>query len=186
MTTKRLGLIMNGSTGWEHPIQYHPLYADYTKFFGMAGAHYSAQLFISDYPHGAAIDHWLGQEDLWRNDKVRDWSPWPALALRRGLTAKPAEEFIFPILAEGAADIKRAGGYVPAGAHGERSENPFVSFHRRREPPGTGVSRIISPSSRSESSSSNSARRRRLSSRSAMCVARSLPAACASRHASSL
>ena len=115
-----LGLIMNGSTGWEHPIQYHPLYSDFTTFFGQAGAHYSAQLFISDYPHGAAIDHWLGQEDLWRNDKVRDWSPWPALALRRGLTAKPAEEFIFPILAEGAADIKRRGGYLPAGAHGEQ------------------------------------------------------------------
>jgi len=115
-----LGLIMNGSTGWEHPIQYHPLYSDFSKFFGLAGAHYSAQLFISDYPHGAAIDHWLGEEDLWRNDKVRDWSPWPALALRRGLTAKPLEEFIFPILAEGAADIKRAGGYTPAGAHGEQ------------------------------------------------------------------
>jgi Tol biopolymer transport system component len=115
-----LGLIMNGSTGWEHPIQYHPLYSDFTTFFGQAGAHYSAQLFISDYPHGAAIDHWLGQEDLWRNDKVRDWSPWQALALRRGLTAKPPEEFIFPILAEGAADIKRKGGYVPAGAHGEQ------------------------------------------------------------------
>jgi hypothetical protein len=42
------------------------------------------------------------------------------LALRRGLTAKPAEEFIFPILAEGAADIKRRGGYVAAGAHGEQ------------------------------------------------------------------
>jgi len=115
-----LGLIMNGSTGWEHPIQYHPLYADFSKFFGQAGAHYSAQLFISDYPHGAAIDHWLGREDLWRNDKVREWTPWPATALRRGLTAKPAEEFIFPILAEGAADIKRNGGYVPAGAHGEQ------------------------------------------------------------------
>ena len=115
-----LGLIMNGSTGWEHPIQYHPLYSDYTKFFGQAAAHYSAQLFISDYPHGAAIDHWLGQEDLWRNDKVREWTPWPETALRRGLTAKPPEEFIFPILAEGAADIKRNGGYVPAGAHGEQ------------------------------------------------------------------
>ena len=51
---------------------------------------------------------------------MRDWSPWPALALRRGLTAKPTEEFIFPILAEGAADIKRNGGYTPAGAHGEQ------------------------------------------------------------------
>jgi Tol biopolymer transport system component len=115
-----LGLIMSGSTGWEHPIQYHPLYSDFTKFLGMAGAHYSAQLFISDYPHGAAIDHWLGVEDLWRNDKVREWTPWPATALRRGLTAKPDEEFIFPILAEGAADIKRNGGYTPAGAHGEQ------------------------------------------------------------------
>jgi len=47
-------------------------------------------------------------------------APTTPLALRRGLTAKPAEEFIFPILAEGAADIKRKGGYVPAGAHGEQ------------------------------------------------------------------
>ncbi|MDX2057895.1 MAG: amidohydrolase family protein [Gemmatimonadales bacterium] len=114
------GLIMNGSTGWEHPIQYHPLYADYTRFFGQAGAHYSAQLFISDYPHGAAIDHWLGQEDLWANAKVREWTPWAELALRRGLTKKPLSEFIFPILAEGAADIKRSGGYLAVGAHGEQ------------------------------------------------------------------
>jgi len=115
-----VGLIMNGSTGWEHPIQYHPLYADYTRFLGQAGAHYSAQLFISDYPHGSAIDHWLGQEDLWKNDKVREWSLWPKTALRRGLTKKPLEEFIFPILAEGAADIKRNGGYLATGAHGEQ------------------------------------------------------------------
>ncbi len=115
-----VGLIMNGSTGWEHAIQYHPLYADYTKFLGKAGAHYSAQLFISDYPHGAAIDYWLGQEDLWRNHKVREWSLWPETALRRGLTKKPLEEFIFPILAEGAADIKRNGGYLGVGAHGEQ------------------------------------------------------------------
>jgi len=115
-----LGLIMNGSTGWEHPIQYHPLYADYTRFLGLAGAHYSAQLFISDYPHGAAIDYWLGQEDLWGNPKVREWTPWPELALRRGLTSKPLSEFIFPILAEGAADIKRAGGRLAVGAHGEQ------------------------------------------------------------------
>jgi cytosine/adenosine deaminase-related metal-dependent hydrolase len=115
-----VGLIMSGSTGWEHPIQYHPLYADFTKFFGLTGAHYSAQLFISDYPHGAAIDHWLGERDLWLDDKVREWTAWPETALRRGLTSKPIEEFIFPILAEGAADIKRAGGYLAAGAHGEQ------------------------------------------------------------------
>ena len=32
---------------------------------------------------------------------------------------KPAREFIFPLVAEGAADIARAGGHVAVGAHGE-------------------------------------------------------------------
>jgi hypothetical protein len=83
---------MNGSTGWEHPIQYHPLYADFSKFFGMAGAHYSAQLFISDYPHGAAIDHWLGQSTS--GERQGGIYPGPRSRPAR-LTAKSAEEFIF-------------------------------------------------------------------------------------------
>lgn len=115
-----LGLIMGGSTGWEHPIQYHPLYSDVARFFGQAGAHYSAQLILSDYPHGNALEYWFSREDLWKNRKVLEWNRWQDIATRRTFIAKPAEEYIFPILAEGAADIMRAGGYLAVGAHGEQ------------------------------------------------------------------
>ncbi len=115
-----LGLMMNGSTGWEHPIQQHPIYSDVARFFGQAEAHYSAQLFISDYPIGNAIEYWLGQEDLWRNDKLLEWTPWQRVATRRSFIKKPLEEYILPIVAQGAAAIKRAGGYLATGAHGEQ------------------------------------------------------------------
>ena len=114
-----LGLIMNGSTGWEHPLQEHPIYRDVAQFFGQAGATYSAQLFISDYPHGDAIEYWLGREDLWRNRKLLAWTPWEEIATRRSFVKKPLEEYILPIAAQGAAQIKRAGGYLAVGAHGE-------------------------------------------------------------------
>jgi Tol biopolymer transport system component len=115
-----LGLIMAGSTGWEHPIQYHPLYSDATRFFGLAGAHYSAQLILSDYPHGDAMEYWFSQEDLWKNRKVLDWNRWQDVATRRTFIAKPLDQYIFPILAEGAADIRKGGGYLAVGAHGEQ------------------------------------------------------------------
>lgn len=115
-----LGLIMGGSAGWEHAIQYHPLYSDVARFFGQAGAHYSAQLILSDYPHGDALEYWFSREDLWKNRKVLEWNRWQDIATRRTFIAKPPEEYIFPILAEGAADIMRAGGYLAVGAHGEQ------------------------------------------------------------------
>jgi hypothetical protein len=116
-----LGLIMNGSTGWEHPIQYHPLYSDLARFMGMAGAHYSAQLILSDYPHGDVLEYWMAQEDLWRNPKVLRWTPWRDVAARRSFVKKPREEYLFPILAQGAAAIRRAGGYLAVGDHGEQA-----------------------------------------------------------------
>jgi Tol biopolymer transport system component len=115
-----LGLAMNGSTGWEHPIQQHPIYSDVARFLGQAQMTYSGQLFISDYPIGSALEYWLGQEDLWRNRKVLAWTPWQRVATRRSFVKKPLEEFILPIVAQGAAKIKRAGGYLAVGAHGEQ------------------------------------------------------------------
>jgi Tol biopolymer transport system component len=115
-----VGLVMTGHAGWEHPVQYLPIYGDVTRFFGSAGAHYSGQLMISDYPVGNAIEYWFGQEDLWQNDKVLRWNPWREVATRRIFVDKPKREYLFPILAEAAADIKRAGGYAVMGAHGEQ------------------------------------------------------------------
>ena len=33
-----LGMIMDGQTGWEHPLRYMPLYGDAAQFFGKAKA----------------------------------------------------------------------------------------------------------------------------------------------------
>jgi hypothetical protein len=114
-----LGLVMDGAAGWEHPIQYHPMYGDMIRFLGAAGVHYSAQLILSDYPHGNALEYWLGQEDLWSNPRVLAWTPWQEVAARRSFVRKPLEEFVFPVLARDAAALRRAGGRLPVGAHGE-------------------------------------------------------------------
>ena len=114
-----LGLVMGGHTGWEHPIQNVPTYGDVTTFMGLAGATYSPQITLTDYPKGVALEFWLGERDLWLDPLQRNWSPWQEIAVRRSFVKKPAREFIFPLIAEGAADIARAGGHVAVGSHGE-------------------------------------------------------------------
>ena len=114
-----LGLVMAGHTGWEHPTQVVPTYGDWATFMGQAGATYSPQITLSDYPKGVALEYWLGERDLWQDPLQLAWSPWQEIAARRSFVKKPAREYIFPIVAEGAADIARAGGYVAVGAHGE-------------------------------------------------------------------
>ncbi len=115
-----LGLLMQGQTGWEHPLHYVPTYSDVVKFVAQAGGHYSPQLMLSDYAHGSAIEYWFGQEDLWSDAKTLAWSPWQEVAARRSFVKKPPSEYQFPILAEVAAAMKRAGGYLTVGAHGEQ------------------------------------------------------------------
>ena len=114
-----LGLVMSGHTGWEHPIQVVPTYSDVTTFMGQAGATYSPQITLTDYPKGVALEFWLGERDLWLDPLQLTWSPWQEIAARRSFVKKPAREYIFPLVAEGAADIARAGGHVVVGAHGE-------------------------------------------------------------------
>ncbi|MDE2753251.1 MAG: amidohydrolase family protein, partial [Gemmatimonadota bacterium] len=114
-----LGLVMGGHTGWEHPIQNVPTYGDVTTFMGQAGATYSPQITLTDYPKGVALEFWLGERDLWLDPLQLAWSPWQEIAARRSFVKKPAREYIFPLIAEGAADILRAGGHVAVGAHGE-------------------------------------------------------------------
>ena len=78
-----LGLVMGGHTGWEHPIQTVPTYGDVTTFMGQAGATYSPQITLTDYPKGVALEFWLGERDLWLDPLQLQWSPWQEIAVRR-------------------------------------------------------------------------------------------------------
>ncbi len=114
-----LGQVMNGHTGWEHPLQYRPIYSDVSRFFGQAGGHYSSDLFISDYPPGQAIDYWYADSDLLKDKKLLYWLPEADLAARRTFMKRPVSQYSFPILAAGTWDMAQQGARPTIGAHGE-------------------------------------------------------------------
>ena len=114
-----LGMIMDGQTGWEHPMSYAPLYSDAAKFFGKAGAVYSPTLVV-----GAAAawndEYFLQESDLWKDPKQRRFMSWRFLfphTMRR--TLRPVEHFSYPIISQGLADIIAEGGMGSLGGHGQ-------------------------------------------------------------------
>lgn len=114
-----VSLIMDGHTGWEHFIYNVPLYRDVTEFLGRAGATYSPTIALADFPHGSVLEYFLGESDLINDPKLAKFYPAQALATRRVFVKKPLEQYTQPMIADGAAAIKRAGGYVTLGSHGE-------------------------------------------------------------------
>ncbi len=113
-----IGLIMDGHAGFEHPLQYVPLYSDASTFLGQAGATYSPTLIVG----GASLwslEYFLGHDRVWEDPKYRRWTQWRDLTKLQMFVAKPIERYAFPIMAEGVADVWRAGGRAAVGGHGE-------------------------------------------------------------------
>jgi imidazolonepropionase-like amidohydrolase len=115
-----LSMIMDGQTGWEHPLPYVPLYADATTFFGKANATYSAT-FVVGGPGPWNDEYFFGESDVWKSDKLRLWMPWMQLVphLRRRML-RPATDYSYPILAQQVADIIAQGGHGAIGSHGQQ------------------------------------------------------------------
>ena len=116
-----LGMIMDGHTGFEHPMSYAPLYADFTTFLGKASATYSPTFMVG----GAGPwneEYWYAGGDVWKDPKTRRFVPWTQFIPqgRRRMT-RPATDYSFPIIAQGLADIVAAGGYGAIGAHGQHN-----------------------------------------------------------------
>ena len=118
--TYNLGMMMDGQTGWEHPLSYAPVYADAARFFGQAGTYY-VPTFVVAGPGPWNIEYYFGETDVWRDAKQRRWMPWRMLAghLRRR-TLRPTSDYSFPFIAQGLADIIAEGGYGAIGSHGEQ------------------------------------------------------------------
>jgi Tol biopolymer transport system component/imidazolonepropionase-like amidohydrolase len=114
-----IGLVLHGITGWEHPLEYNPVYGDVTRLFGKAGAHHSIQFFAIDYPHAMNLDYWVTGKDHWKNDKLGNWVSWPRLASRRAFGPRPVEEMSMAFQAENARAMAEEGAFVTMGAHGE-------------------------------------------------------------------
>jgi hypothetical protein len=113
-----LGMIMDGQTGWEHPLDYMPLYGDATRFFGEAKATYSVTFNV-----GTSVwneEYWWAESEVWKNPKLQRWLPWRTLLPHsRRVMLRPQTDYPFPLLAQAAADIIAAGGNAAIGSHGQ-------------------------------------------------------------------
>ena len=122
-----VGMIMDGQTGWEHYLPALPIYKDVSEFFGRAHANYSPTLSVAGFPDGAMF-YYRPRANLPNDPKYTRFASKALLqaVAPRDLTPPPIEDFAFPILAQGAADIIRAGGTATVGEHGE---NPGIGTH---------------------------------------------------------
>jgi Tol biopolymer transport system component/imidazolonepropionase-like amidohydrolase len=115
-----IGMILDGQTGFEHPMSYSPLYADAAKFFGLAHAVYSPTFIVGGA--GPWNEEYFWQEsDVWKDEKARRWLPWRNLIPNtRRRILRPATDYSFPMIAQGLADIIAEGGYGAIGSHGQQ------------------------------------------------------------------
>lgn len=114
-----LGMIMDGQTGWEHPLSEVPIYSDVARFLGEARAVYSPTFVVAG-PGPWNIEYFFAEEDVWTDPLQQRFMPWRMTAghLRRRML-RPDTDYSFPLLAEGLKDIIEHGGYGAIGSHGE-------------------------------------------------------------------
>ncbi len=114
-----IGLILDGQTGWEHPLTYVPLYEDAAKFFGRTKTVYSIT-FVVGGPSAWNEEYFWQESENWRDPKQQRWLPWRMLVPHtRRRPLRPLTDYSFPLLAQGLADIVAEGGSGAIGSHGQ-------------------------------------------------------------------
>ncbi len=115
-----LGMMMDGQTGFEHPIGIVPLYSDVAKFLGAANTYYSPTFVVAG--PGVWNEEFFWQEsEVWKDAKQRRWLPWRSLVTHtRRVITRPVTDYSFPLIAQGMADIIAEGGHGVLGAHGQQ------------------------------------------------------------------
>jgi Tol biopolymer transport system component len=122
--------IQDGFPGNEHAFSTAPIADDIVQLFAHSGVSYTPTLQISNGGLAAQEHYYTTQSppDAIQNDpKLRHFMPGFFIdhKTERVLWALP-REYAFPLVAEGAAKIQRAGGLVAVGSHGEI---PGLGFH---------------------------------------------------------
>ena len=112
--------LLDGSTGLEHAMNLMPSYGDVATFFAQIKAVYTPTLVVSTtYPW--VEEYFRSRTQLWQLAKQRRFMPWAQLARSIDHSVAPLTEYSFPIYAESAKDIVRAGGYVSLGGHAQHA-----------------------------------------------------------------
>lgn len=114
-----VGSMLDGHTGFEHPLHYLQVWNDVTQFFAQTNAVYSPTLIVAGGGRWME-EYFQSRSDLWNDPKQRRFMPWPELARRINHAVLPESEYTFPFLAEGVAAILRAGAHAAIGGHGQQ------------------------------------------------------------------
>ncbi len=121
-----LSLVLDGYTGFEHSLPVVPIYRDVIELIARAGTTYTPTLVVS-YGGPFGQHYYRQKTDIHAMAKVRRFTPHEALdrvARRRRLIAE--DDYHFPLIAKGAAEIFKRGGHIAVGAHGEQQG---IGFH---------------------------------------------------------
>jgi imidazolonepropionase-like amidohydrolase len=113
-------MILDGYTGVEHSLPVVPIYKDVIELEAQAKTTYTPTLIVS---YGAEFGqfYWRQRMNIHNDPKVMRFTPHEqvdSVSRRRPLLFD--EEYTFPLIAKGAADIFREGGHVALGSHGEQ------------------------------------------------------------------
>ncbi len=115
-----VGMIMDGQTGWEHPMSYVATYSDVARFFGRAKAVYSVTFMVGGSGPWNE-EYFFQQADVGQDEKYMRWMPWrQVLPHSRRRMTRPKSDYSFPMLAQTVADIIAEGGHGAIGAHGQQ------------------------------------------------------------------
>ena len=114
-----IGMIMDGQTGFEHPMTYLPMYRDLSTFLGAAEATYSPTFIVG------GIGPWneeffFAEDEVWLDPKQREWLPWrQVIPHMRRRWERPDTDYTFPFIALGMMDVIEEGGWGAIGSHGQ-------------------------------------------------------------------
>ncbi len=113
-----LTMASDGYTAFEHSLPV-ALRKDVVELLARSGTHYTPTLLVSY--GGPTAEHFFWQTANPHDDvKLNRFTPYQALdRLGRRRMFIPLDEYHFPEVARGVADVARAGGHVSLGAHGQ-------------------------------------------------------------------
>ncbi|HMD33192.1 MAG TPA: amidohydrolase family protein, partial [Candidatus Acidoferrales bacterium] len=115
-----LSMVLDGFTGVEHSLPIVPIYKDVIELEAQAKTTYTPTLIVAYGGPFGQIDQ-RQQMDIHADPKVMRFTPHEVVDERaRWRTLVLEDEFIYPQIARGAAEIVRRGGNVALGSHGEQ------------------------------------------------------------------
>ncbi|MEQ8330431.1 MAG: amidohydrolase family protein [Longimicrobiales bacterium] len=111
---------IDGMHGNEHTLPLFPFYDDVVQVYARTKTAYTPTLLVQ-YGAPGALPYWLATEEVHDDEKLNRFYPHNRLdeITRRVSRWARSDEYAFDEAAAQAAKIKRAGGLVGVGAHGE-------------------------------------------------------------------